>query len=176
MSDALLTEISKKLSDIHAALKGGAAGAAPPKGPAVAGATAPKPGAGTAPPAKSAAEKAAEAAAAKAAAKVAADKATAAAAGPKASTATAGPDPKTKAPGGKHSLGEVREAIRKVAANESLGKASAKEILADDGGGVERVVDMKPENYDKVFEACQVLLSSEGAPAAPAPADEDDLM
>jgi hypothetical protein len=176
MSDALLKEISSKLSDIHAALKGGAAtaGAGPTKAQTAAGApTAPKPGAGTAPPVKTAAEKAAEVAAKKAADKVTADKATAAAT---AATAAKGPAAGTKAPGGKHTIEQVRDAIRKVAANESLGKASAKEILTDDGGGVERVADLKPENYDKVFEACQVLLSSEGAPATAAPAPEDDLM
>ncbi len=163
MSDALLTRIADGIDALRADLKKGFVGTV--------GATAPKPAAGAAAPdaAKVAAKKAADAAAAK---KIA-DAAAAAKAAAK--TPASGPAAGTKGPGGKHTIEQVREAIRKVAANASLGKASAKEILADDGGGVERVADVKPENYDKVFEACQVLLASEGAPAAAAE-PEDDLM
>lgn len=162
MSDALLTEISKKLSDIHATLKTAATTPA-------AGATAPKPGAAT----PSAADKAKAEAAAKATAAAAAK----AAAAPKPATkpAAAGPASGTKAAGGKYTIDQVREQIRAVATNASLGKQSAKDILDQDGGGVTKVVDLKPENYDKVYEACQVALQSEGAPAAPAPAEEDDF-
>jgi hypothetical protein len=64
--------------------------------------------------------------------------------------------------------------VRKVAAD--VDRQSAKDILLDDGGGVERVLDLKPEKFDAVFEACQVLLRGEGASTAgPAP-EEDDLM
>lgn len=161
MSDALLTEISKKLSDIHATLKTAATTPA-------AGATAPKPGAAT----PSAADKAKAEAAAKATAAAAAK----AAAAPKPATKpAAGPASGTKAAGGKYTIDQVREQIRAVATNASLGKQSAKDILDQDGGGVTKVVDLKPENYDKVYEACQVALQSEGAPAAPAPAEEDDF-
>jgi hypothetical protein len=153
MSDALLTEISKKLSDIHNALKGSSGGS---------------PGAKT-PPGTVAGPDAA------AAAKVAADKAAKARAAAADKTAKAGPPDSTKAPGGKHTLGQVRAIIRQVVDNKSLGFASAKEVLLDDGGGAQKVPDVKPELYDNVFEACQVLLSSEGA-AGNTAAPEDDLM
>jgi hypothetical protein len=61
--------------------------------------------------------------------------------------------------------------IRKVAAD--VDKQSAKDILMDDGG-VEKVLDLKPADYDKVYEACEVLLSGEGAKSAPAPVEEED--
>lgn len=162
MSDALLTQISKQLGDIHATLKGGG-GAVAPKAPA-----------------EKTAASAADIAAAKAAAAKKADVAKKADAAAKTSAATAtkpaGPAAGTKAPGGKHTIEQVRELIRKVAADKNLGKQSAKDILADDGGGVEKVLDLKPENYDKVYEACEVLLNGEGNKEPETPADEDDLM
>jgi hypothetical protein len=156
MSDALLTEISKKLSDIHAALKGGSqsGGAA-------------SSGAKTPPPADDAKKVAADKAVAKAKAEAKA-KVEAAAAGK--TTAAAG----TKAPGGKHTVDQVRAIIRKVA--EDIDKPSAKDILKDDGGGAERVADLKPQFYDAVFEACEVLRGGEGKPAAATAEPEDDLM
>ena len=169
MSDALLTEISKKLSDIHAALKGGGAGA----GAAVPGSKQP---AGPDPKAAAVAKAAADAKA-KAAAdvKAKADAAAAAAAAVKAPK-PAGPAAGTKAPGGKHTVEEVREKIREVATNASLGRQSATDILDADGGGVKTVKDLKPENYDKVYEACQVAIQTEGSPPATVAAPEDDLM
>lgn len=169
MSDALLTQISKQLGDIHATLKGGG-GAVAPKTPASQAGGAPE---------KTAAS-AADIAAAKAAAAKKADVAKKADAAAKTSAATAtkpaGPAAGTKAPGGKHTIEQVRELIRKVAADKNLGKQSAKDILADDGGGVEKVLDLKPENYDKVYEACEVLLNGEGNKEPEAAAEEDDLM
>jgi pyruvate/2-oxoglutarate dehydrogenase complex dihydrolipoamide acyltransferase (E2) component len=79
----------------------------------------------------------------------------------------------SKPTGGKRTIEQVREMIRKVAAD--VDKQSAKDILMDDGGGVEKVLDLKPENYDKVYEACEVLLSGEGAKTAPVPDDDDDF-
>lgn len=166
MSDALLTEISNKLGAIHAALtKGGAAnngGAVVPKPAATPAANKP----GVSNPAGKPAP-AAPAAAKPAVAKPGAAKAAAAAA----ATAAAN----TKAPGGKYTLQQVRDIIRKVATDASLGGQSAKDILTDDGGGVTRATDLKPENYDAVYEACQVLLSGEGG-GTPAASAEDDLM
>ena len=162
MSDVLLTEISKKLSDIHAALKGGAANGGA-KTPASTAPAAPKADANanaiagdtTKTPAekKAAADKAI---AARKALKDAAEKAAASKAPPK---------------GGKHTLDQVREIIRKVAAD--VDKVSAKNILADDGGSAERCDVLKPEFYDAVYEACEVLLGGEGSPKAPD--DLDDL-
>lgn len=157
MSDALLTEISKKLGDIHATLKAGAA-----TGASSGGATrAATPGTGN------------KAAPAKPADKPAAVPAKPAAAKPAAAAAKGGPAPGTKGPGGKYTVEQVRDIIRKVAADESLGRQSAKDILAEDGG-VEKIMDLKPENYDKVYEACQVLMSGEGTKGA-APAADDDF-
>jgi type II secretory pathway component HofQ len=156
MSDALLTRIAEGIDALRADIKklGGAssAGAAPASDAAA-----------------KAAVKAAADAAAKASAKAAADKAAKAAADkPKAPAAGA-----AKTPGGKFTSDQVRDLIRQVASNPSLGRQSALDILADDGGGVTKVTDLKPEVFDAVAEACKVLLSGEGAGAAPA---EDDLM
>jgi colicin import membrane protein len=165
MSDALLTEISAKLTTLIAAVKGGSA-AGPTAGAKTATATT------TDTKAADAAKKKAEAEAkvkAEAKAKLEAD------AVAKAAAAGKGPPAGTKAPGGKYAIEQVRELIRQVASNASLGKQSAKDVLTDDGGGVTRVVDLKPEFYDAVAEACKVLLSSEGSKAESA-AEEDDLM
>src|ERR1035437_545573 len=122
MSDALLTEISKKLSDIHAALKGGAPAGGKPTPGAV--------------PASDVGKAAVKAAADKAA-KAATDKAATVAAAKATSAAASAPKPAgTKAPGGKHTIEQVREMIRKVAAD--VGRQDAKDILLDDGGGVEK--------------------------------------
>jgi len=170
MSDALLTEISAKLSVIATLLKGGApaatAGAATGGAKNTATATTT-----TDTKAADAAKKKAEAEAkakADAKAKLEADAAAKAAAGPK------GPPSGTKAPGGKYNIDQVRELIRQVASNVGLGKQSAKDILSDDGGGVEKVVELKVEYYDAVAEACKVLLAAEGAKNKP-PADDDDF-
>src|ERR1035437_5381155 len=178
MSDALLTEISKKRTDIHGLLhkasNGGAGAGAVGSKPAVAvDAAAVKAAADK----KAAAVKAVAdktAAAVKDAQKVAADKA--AAAVKAAAAKPAGPASGTKAPGGKHTIDDVRDKIREVATNAALGRSSATDILDADGGGVKTGKDLKPENYDKVYEACQVALQSEGSPAADAPTPEDDLM
>lgn len=164
MSDALLTEISKKLSDIAGLLsKAGAAPAAAAKtAPAATATDAAKTAAATAAAAKKADEK---------------KKADATAAAPAKPTKPASGGTvaaTTKAPGGKHTLGQVRDMIRKVAAD--VDRQSAKDILLDDGGGVERCDLLKPENYDKVYEACEVLLHGEGNKSDAAPAEEDDLM
>lgn len=165
MSDALLTEISKKLTDIAGLLKGGAPAAVAPKpGTSSAGAAGPD---AAAKAKAAAAEKAKNEAAA--AVKAKADAAAAAK-----TKATAGPAAGTKGPGGKYTIDQVRDIIRKVATDANLGKASAADILTDDGGGVSKVTDLKPENYDKVYEACQVLLSGEGGGGEASP--EDDLM
>lgn len=163
MSDVLLTEISKKLSDIHAALKGGAANGGA-KTPASTAPAAPKADANAiaGDTTKTPAEKAA------AANKAIAERKAAKALAEKTATAKA----PAKAPGGKHTLDQVREIIRKVAAD--VDKVSAKNILADDGGGAERCDVLKPEFYDAVYEACEVLLGGEGAPKA-APDELDDL-
>jgi nucleoid-associated protein YgaU len=177
MSDALLIQISKQLGEIHATLKVGGAPATPTPtvGKTPATTAAPKPAAGAAAPdaaAKAAAAKADDVA--KKAATAAAEKAAAAKAA--AAKTPAGPATGTKAPGGRYTVDQVRDKVREVATNASLGRDSAKDILDQDGGGVKSVKDLKPENYDKVYEACQVALQSEGSAPAAAPAPEDDLM
>lgn len=153
MSDVLLERIAKATEGLLAHLK---------SGPGVVGGAA-KPAA-----AAPAAGKATPAAAPKAAPAAAGKPATAAAAKPAAAAPAA-----AKAPGGKYNSEQVRVAIRAVATNSNLGKQSALDILDQDGNGVKAVKDLKPENYDAVYEACQALLSGEGE--APAAAD-DDLM
>ncbi len=174
MSDALLERVAKSLEGILAHIQkspvfglpvtGGAATAPKTSPGATAGATGGDAAAKKAAADKAAAEKAAKDKAAKdAAAKAAAAK------------AAAGPASGTKAPGGKHTIDEVREAIRTVATTPSLGKQSATDILADDGGGVTKVTDLKPEFYDAVFDACQALLNNEGGEDA-AGSSADDLL
>jgi hypothetical protein len=73
------------------------------------------------------------------------------------------PPDAAKTPAGKYNYGQVRDIVRNVAMNLSLGKESALDVLVLDGGGVTNVSSMLPENLDNVYEACQVLLSGEGA-------------
>lgn len=166
MSDALLERLAKATEGILAHIQKSPVFGLPPAGaannggkPATGAAATNKPAAGAAAGNKPAAGAAAT------------NKPAAAAAGNKPGT---GPAAGTKAPGGKYTVEQVRDIIRKVASDAALGKQSAADILDQDGGGVTRVTDLKPENFDKVYEACQVLLSS-GEAAAPAAA-EDDLM
>jgi hypothetical protein len=177
MSDALLQSILDEMKGLRSDLAGGKATTAKP---ADNKAAADK----TAAAAKAAADKAA---ADKAAAdKAAADKAAAAAkaakptpnAGSTAGTKTTPPGPPagTKAPGGKYTVEQVREKVREVAANPNLGKTTAIDILDQDGGGVKSVRDLKPENYDKVYEACAVAIQTEGGKTQASAAPEDDLM
>lgn len=169
MSDVLLIRIAEAVEGLRADLKG--AKSAPAAAGATAGNKAGTATAGTGNKGANAAPSAADAAKTAAAAKAAAAAKTAAAA----AAAAKGPAAGTKGPGGKFTVEQVRDLIRKVATDANLGKQSAADILMDDGGGVAKVTDLKPENYDAVAEACQVLLSGEGgAPAGDAP--EDDLM
>jgi hypothetical protein len=73
------------------------------------------------------------------------------------------PPDAAKTPAGKYNYGQVRDIVRNVAMNHSLGRESALDVLELDGGGVTNVSSMLPENLDNVYEACQVLLSGEGA-------------
>jgi membrane protein involved in colicin uptake len=179
MSDVLLERIATALEAIA---KNGSVGGAV-KAPAAATGGAATTGGAAKPDAaaKAAADKKAaeKAAADKAAAKAAADKAAKPAAKPAAAAADKKAAPAaaaaTKAPGGKYNSEQVRDIIRKVATNVSLGKQSALDILDQDGGGVTNVTNLKPEFFDAVFEAAQVVLQGEGS-STPAPEDDDDLM
>lgn len=142
MSDKLFERIATALEGLLAHVQSGAK--APAAGAAGA-ATPPKP---TAPKA--------------------ADKAPAAPPKPAAGAAKPGdkkgatPAAATKAPGGKYNSEQVRDAIRKVANDPNLGKQSARDVLTEDGGGAPTVSELKPEFFDAVYEACQVLLSNDG--------------
>lgn len=93
--------------------------------------------------------------------------------GGKDTAAKGAPAGTTKAPGGKRSLDDVRNAIRAVATTEGLGKPDAINILEEEGG-VKTVAELKPENYDSVYEACQVAIA--GAGKNPPAGDDDDIM
>jgi hypothetical protein len=67
-----------------------------------------------------------------------------------------------RAPGGKYDLQQVRHIITQVVTKENLGKQEALSIL-DEQGGVQTISSLHPENFDKVYEACQSLLDSVGA-------------
>jgi len=161
MSDALLTEISKKLSDIHAALKGGASAG---------GAKNPTPAAS--PGQNSAGKTPAGAANRPSAAPGTAGKTPPAPAANTNKAAGATSAANVKAPGGKHTAEQVREIIKKVATNANLGKQAALNIL-DENAGVQNVSSVKPENFDAVYEACEVELNGV-ANAGGAAADADD--
>lgn len=73
--------------------------------------------------------------------------------------------PSVKAPGGKYDLEQVRHILFKVSMNPSLTRQAALGVLKLAGGGVKNVSSLKPENFDKVYEACQGVLGSDGASA-----------
>lgn len=79
--------------------------------------------------------------------------------------AASAPAGTTKAPGGKRTLDNVRDIIRKVATTEGLGKPEAINIL-EENGGVKSVAELKPENFDAVYEACEVAVTNAGKPVA----------
>ena len=72
------------------------------------------------------------------------------------------PPSTAKAQGGKYNYGQVRDIIRKVAMDARLGRQSAYKILEEAGHGAGNVSNLKPENLDKVYETCRVLLIGEG--------------
>lgn len=144
MSDKLLERIAVALEAIAAskttAPVQAQAGAVPPKSAATgakpaADAKAAKPAATAAKPAATAAKPATDAKAAKPAAA-----------------------PKQV---GKYSLDDVRKVIREVSTHEALGKQEAFDIL-DENANVAEVRLLKPEDYDKVYEACVAALNSAG--------------
>jgi hypothetical protein len=153
MSDVLLTRIADALEGLLAHAKGAAKAA---------------------PAAAAAAAKPAAAAAKPAAAKPAAAAAKPAAAKPAAAKPAAAPAQPQKAPGGRYTLDQVRDAVRKIAANKTLGKQSALDILDQDGDGAQNVRLLKPEYYDSVYEACSALLTNEGGGDTGEAAEEFD--
>lgn len=73
---------------------------------------------------------------------------------PAATKTTTPPGGAPKLPNGQRSAEEVKAIILKVVATPGLGKASANDILDEEAGGARNLKDLKPEDYDKVFEAC----------------------
>lgn len=169
MSDVLLQSILDEMKGLRSDLA-----KAPKAAPAAAAATKTDTTAAD----KAAADKkaAAKVAADKKAADEAAAKAASTAAAKAAAVKPAGPAAGTKAPGGKYTIEQVREKIREVASNENLGKETASDILDQDGNGAKRVTDLKPVDYDRVYEACAVAIQTEGAKTAAPKAEEDDLL
>jgi hypothetical protein len=73
-----------------------------------------------------------------------------------------------KSPGGKFNRGQVRDIVREVAMNPSLGVETAREILDGERDGAKKVSSLKPEHLDMVYRACRSLLTRASAP------EEDD--
>lgn len=149
MSDALLTRIAvalELLASSPAAAKAAPAAAAPKPTPAGAG---------------------------KAAAT--AGKPAPAAPKPAAAAPPKPPADTVKAPGGKYNAKQVRDLLREVAGNEALGRQAARDIIKEDGGGAESFVEVKPEFYDGLYEACRVALSGEGADSSSSETDDFGL-
>jgi hypothetical protein len=68
-----------------------------------------------------------------------------------------------KTPGGKFNYGQVRDIVREVAMNPSLGVETAREILDGEGDGAKKVSSLKPEYLDMVYQACGSLLARASA-------------
>lgn len=115
------------------------------------------------------------AAAGKAADKAATGGKAAAAPGKAPATPVKAPATPVKAPGGKYNSTQVREALRAVSANPALGKQSARDVISEDGGGATNFAEVKPEFYDAIYEACQVLLSGDGQGQGGAAEEEDEF-
>jgi hypothetical protein len=75
-----------------------------------------------------------------------------------AKAAAPAPTKAAAAQAGKYSEEQIREIVRRVVATTGLGKQSAFEVLQDEGG-VQSVGALKPADYDKVYEACNNLLT-----------------
>ena len=147
MSDVLLTRIAVSLESIAA--NKSSAGAVPAK-PATGatGAATTKPGASGKPAATGTKPNPA--------------------AGKKNDKPAAGPSGDTKGPGGQTTQDEVRALVRQV--TTSCGKQEALDIL-DSEGGVQNVSALKPEDYDKVAEACRNAIAGDGGGEAGDEAD-----
>jgi hypothetical protein len=174
-------EVVKRATVYHAYLSGAAqsaAGATPgPKTTATTGATPGPKGATPGPKGATTAAPGPKAGATTAAPGPKAG-ATTAAPGPKAAAAKAGPanaqavSGDTKAPGGKNTYQDVVNALCKV--REKITKDEALKVLAEDGGGVKSVRDLKPALYDAVVEGCDNALSAEGGAEASGGVEFDD--
>lgn len=93
-----------------------------------------------------------------------------AAAKPAAKPAAAAPPAKV----GKYDVTQVRAIVRQVAQHEALGKQEALNIL-DEEAGVQNVSQLKPADYDKVYEACNNAINAAGGTAtAEEPVEEFD--
>jgi hypothetical protein len=50
--------------------------------------------------------------------------------------------------------------VLEVATNPNLGSQAARGVLDQVGDGVKSVTSLRPENFDKVYEACRSLLGA----------------
>jgi hypothetical protein len=75
------------------------------------------------------------------------------------------PSAPVKALGGNYDSEQVRNIVLEVATNPNLGSQAARGVLDQIGDGVKSITRLKPENFDKVYEACQSLLAGKGASA-----------
>jgi hypothetical protein len=66
---------------------------------------------------------------------------------------------------GNYDSHQVRDIMRDVATKANLGSQAARNVLDQAGEGAETVERLRPENFDKVYEACRGLLAVEGAKA-----------
>jgi hypothetical protein len=64
-----------------------------------------------------------------------------------------------KALGGNYDSEQVRNIVLEVATNPNLGIQAARGLLGQVGDGVKNVTRLKPENFDRVYAACQSLLA-----------------
>jgi hypothetical protein len=64
-----------------------------------------------------------------------------------------------RAHNGKYDSDQVRNIVLEVTNNPNLG------VLDQVGDGIKSLSSLKPENFDKVYEACQSLLAGRGASA-----------
>lgn len=108
----------------------------------------------------------------------ASDAAIKATAGPKKAVATKAPRTPPggvpKLSQGVHDPDEVKKIVLAVVAK--LGKAAAENILDEEASGARNIRDIKPEDYDKVYEACENALRGEGDGGGTVATSDEDLL
>jgi hypothetical protein len=70
-----------------------------------------------------------------------------------------------RAHNGKYDSDQVRNIVLEVTNNPNLGRDATLRVLDQVGDGIKSLSSLKPENFDKVYEACQSLLAGRGASA-----------
>ena len=82
---------------------------------------------------------------------------------------------KPKAPAGQYNAEQVKNKMREVLQAPGLGRERVIEILDEEAGGAKQFGDVKPEDYDKLYEAFDGALNSGEGDVGNTGAATDDL-